>query len=204
VRLAALSPRLAIGCAIAVVHALAIIGLTFAPREISIAANRPIALQFIPSAEARPPMRTPKAPAVIPVMFAPAPDLPMIEFAETIAPLARAISAPQRAVDSTPIADRSIPKLVSAVEYVREPSPRYPPQSRRLGEQGVVVLRVVIDESGRACSIQIESSSGHERLDRAARDAVASAAFRPYLEDGAPRRALVLIPIEFYLNRGSA
>ena len=72
------------------------------------------------------------------------------------------------------------------------------------GEQGVVVLRVVIDERGRACDIEIESSSGHERLDRAAREAVATAAFQPYLEDGAPRRALVLIPIEFSLNRGSA
>jgi len=92
------------------------------------------------------------------------------------------------------------PKLISAVEYVREPIPRYPAQSRRLREEGVVVLRVLIDERGQACNIEIESSSGYARLDNAAKEAVARAAFRPYLEDGKPRPALVLIPIEFSLT----
>jgi protein TonB len=205
VRLDALPPRLAVGCAIAVVHALAIYGLLeLTPPEVSIAANRPIAVHFVPAVEARPAKRPPEATTVIPVVVAPTPELALIEYPGAAASAPRAISAPQRRMEAAPIADRSIPKLVSAVEYVREPSPRYPPQSRRLGEQGVVVLRVVIDELGRACNIEIESSSGHERLDRAAREAVASAAFRPYLEDGAPRRALVFIPIEFHLNRGSA
>jgi protein TonB len=149
-------------------------------------------------------MTPPEVAIVIPRVITPIPELPLIAYPDVAAVSDRAINAPQRTVDSAPIADRSIPKLVSAVEYVREPSPRYPPQSRRLGEQGVVVLRVVIDERGRACDIEIESSSGHERLDRAAREAVATAAFQPYFEDGAPRRALVLIPIEFSLNRGSA
>jgi protein TonB len=99
---------------------------------------------------------------------------------------------------------RQTPKLVSSVEYVREPVPRYPPVSRRLREQGLVMLKVLIDERGVACSIEIENSSGYARLDHAAREAVARAAFRPYVEDGEPRRALVLIPIEFYLNRSSA
>jgi protein TonB len=102
----------------------------------------------------------------------------------------------------TPVGD--VPKLISAVEYVREPTPRYPPQSRRLREQGLVVLRVLIDEKGQACDIEIESSSGYVRLDHAAKDAVARAAFRPYVEDGAPRRAHVLIPIEFSLNSTKA
>jgi periplasmic protein TonB len=205
VRLAAPSPRLAAGCFIAVVHALAIYGLlTWAPQGASSAANRAIAAHFIPSVESRPVMSPPEVAIVIPRVITPIPELPLITYPDVAAASDRAINAPQRTVDSASIADRSIPKLVSAVEYVREPSPRYPPQSRRLGEQGVVVLRVVIDERGRACDIEIESSSGHERLDRAAREAVATAAFQPYFEDGAPRRALVLIPIEFYLNRGSA
>jgi len=203
VRLAALSPRLAAGCTIAAAHALAIYGLlTLAPQIDSSAANRPIAVHFIPSVEARPVVRPPEVTTVIPVVIA-LPELPLIEYPQPPAVSERSISAPQRTEVSAPVADRSIPKLVSSVEYVREPAPRYPPQSRRLGEQGVVVLRVVIDERGRACDIAIESSSGHERLDRAAREAVATAAFQPYFEDGAPRRALVLIPIEFHLNRGS-
>jgi protein TonB len=132
------------------------------------------------------------------------PDVPVIDV-PIVEESLRAIAVPVQA--SAPVAsdsDRHAPKLVSTVEYVREPAPRYPPQSRKLREQGLVMLRVLIDEKGNACSIEIESSSGYARLDHAAREAVARAAFRPYVEDGEPRRAVVLIPIEFYLNRTSA
>jgi protein TonB len=91
-------------------------------------------------------------------------------------------------------------KLVTSVEYLREPAPRYPAQSRKLREQGLVVLRVLIDERGTACDVAIENSSGHPRLDQAAKEAIVRAEFRPYIEDGVARRAMVLIPIEFSLN----
>lgn len=205
-RFAAFSPRVLVGLAIAAAHAVGIyMALAWTPQLRSIAADRPVSVHFISQAEPRRPLRAPETPIVAaqPIL-ADAPTLPAMASWE-IEASERAISAPQRNTpQATPVEDRSIPKLVSAVEYLREPSPRYPPQSRRLREQGVVVLRVVIDEGGRACDIEVESSSGHVRLDRAAREAVAGAAFRPYIEDGAPRRALVLIPIEFFLNRGSA
>lgn len=117
----------------------------------------------------------------------------------------RAITVPVQAfAPAVAQVDRSVPKLVESVEYMREPVPHYPPQSRRLREEGLVMLKVLIDERGVACSIEIATSSGFARLDRAARDAVLQATFRPYVEDGAPRRALVLIPIEFSLSRSSA
>ena len=131
----------------------------------------------------------------------PVPLAPMIEVPIEIPPAANQMVV--RAMPtSAPTHTRAqaAPKLISAVEYVREPTPRYPPQSRRLREQGLVVLRVLIDEKGQACSIEVESSSGHVRLDHAAKEAVAAAAFRPYVEDGEPRRAFVLIPIEFSLS----
>lgn len=136
----------------------------------------------------------------IPVPIAPAIEVP-IDPASTARPTAPLYIAASPA-PSPNAAD--VPKMISSVEYVREPIPRYPPQSRRLREQGLVVLRVLIDEKGQACDIEIESSSGHVRLDHAAKAAVAQAMFRPYVEDGAPRRALVLIPIEFSLNSSSA
>lgn len=134
----------------------------------------------------------------------PAPE--PIEFELAVGPDSdRAITIPVQATAQVATqADRSAPKLIESVEYVRQPVPRYPPQSRKLREQGLVMLRVLIDERGVACSIEIESSSGYARLDRAAREAVSQAAFRPYVEDGAPRRAMVLIPIEFSLGRTSA
>jgi periplasmic protein TonB len=89
------------------------------------------------------------------------------------------------------------PRVVTDVAYIEPPQPRYPPESKRSGEEGLVVLRVLINEIGRAARIDVERSSGHARLDDAARQAVQRALFQPYVENGVPRMALATIPIEF-------
>jgi protein TonB len=179
-------------------------GMSFAP-SVARMMNASVTAHFVESSVEPTPRWEPKVEPVILPTELNVPVMPEVEIAlepapreQTTAPLQVAQASPM----PTPIGD--VPKLISAVEYVREPVPRYPPQSRRLREQGLVVLRVLIDEKGQACDIEIESSSGHVRLDHAAKDAVARAAFRPYVEDGAPRRALVLIPIEFSLNSTKA
>jgi periplasmic protein TonB len=199
--------RLWVAATIAAVHALGLyVAFTFAPQIRLAVAEVPLTATFVSQAEPTPKRELPQVSVVTPQPIVQVPDLPVIDIPADVPQSARAITVPTRAPQppATQAQDRSTPKLVSTVEYVREPSPRYPPQSRRLREQGLVVLRVVIDERGEASSIEIETSSGHTRLDAAARDAVLRAAFRPYVEDGEPRRALVLIPIEFALNRGSA
>jgi protein TonB len=200
------SRRLCVAAAIAVVHAAGLyVALTFAPQLKQAVAQVPLVVTFVSQAEPAPQRPLPQVAVVTPQPLMQVPDLPQIDIPNDAPAAPRAITIPmQAAAPPAQAEDRSTPKLVSTVEYVREPSPRYPPQSRRLREQGLVVLRVVIDERGEASSIEIETSSGHARLDDAARDAVLRAAFRPYVEDGEPRRALVLIPIEFALNRGSA
>lgn len=200
------SRRLGVAAAIVAVHAAALYAaLTFAPRIQQAVARVPLAVSFVSQPEPGPQRQLPQVAVVAPQLLVRQPELPLIEIPNDAPSAARAITVPaQTPPSAAQQEDRSVPKRVSAVEYVREPSPRYPPQSRRLREQGLVVLRVVVDERGAASSIEIETSSGHARLDDAARDAVLRAAFRPYVEDGEPRRALVLIPIEFALNRGSA
>jgi periplasmic protein TonB len=89
------------------------------------------------------------------------------------------------------------PPLVESVDYLRAPSPVYPRESSRRREHGTVVLRVLVDPSGRPAQIQVERSSGYERLDVAARNAVEKALFRPYEVNGVTQAAQVLIPIEF-------
>ncbi|HEY1283093.1 MAG TPA: TonB family protein [Steroidobacteraceae bacterium] len=89
------------------------------------------------------------------------------------------------------------PRVISDVAYLDPPRPLYPAESRRSGEQGLVVLRVLVDESGHVAKIEVERSSGFARLDDAARKAVAEAQFRPYVENGVPRQALAVVPIEF-------
>lgn len=168
-------------------------------------AAAPVSVRFIEESqtEARwtpPPVNVPPLEVELNIPTVPQIELPIEapasarQITARVSPVRSAVAAPP------PVQATAGPKLISAVEYVREPIPRYPAQSRRLREEGVVVLRVLIDERGQACNIEIESSSGYARLDNAAKEAVARAAFRPYLEDGKPRPALVLIPIEFSLT----
>lgn len=92
------------------------------------------------------------------------------------------------------------PRLVSGVAYVREPAPEFPAASRRLGEQGTVMVKVLIDEQGHAAEVQIHRSSGFNRLDRAASRAVSLALFRPYSINGRAQAAWTIVPIHFKLE----
>ena len=56
----------------------------------------------------------------------------------------------------------------SDAEYLNNPKPAYPPASKRLGEQGKVVIRTFIGIDGVAQQAQIKQPSGYDRLDQAA------------------------------------
>jgi TonB family protein len=94
------------------------------------------------------------------------------------------------------------PPMVESVEYVRAPAPVYPAESKRKRERGTCVLRVMVDSNGLPAQIQVERSSGYERLDSAAREAVEKAVFHPYEVNGVAQPAQVLIPIEFTRRPG--
>ena len=79
-------------------------------------------------------------------------------------------------------------------------APRYPPASRRLGEEGTVILRVELDEQGKVCTARISSSSGFARLDAAALDAVRNWQCTPAHRNGHPVRAVALQPFKFILQ----
>ena len=113
---------------------------------------------------------------------------------ETDAPAPEAISA---TISQTTPQTASTPPMVESVEYVRAPAPVYPAESRRKRERGTCVLRVMVDASGHPAQIQVERSSGFERLDSAAREAVEKALFHPYEVNGVAQPSQVLIPIEF-------
>jgi protein TonB len=89
------------------------------------------------------------------------------------------------------------PPMVESVEYVRAAPPVYPKESQRRREHGTVLLRVLVDSLGNPAQIQIERSSGFERLDTAAREAVQKFLFRPHEVNGVAQPAQVLIPIGF-------
>jgi protein TonB len=109
-----------------------------------------------------------------------------------------AITVAVKSEPSQPTAESAAqPKLVSSVEYVREPAAKYPPAARATKQRGIVTLRALIDPQGNAREVNVHRSSGHRLLDDAARVAVLGALFKPYMENGRALPVYVLIPIEF-------
>lgn len=95
----------------------------------------------------------------------------------------------------------AMPKTVtSGIEYLQAPQPEYPPASRRMGEEGKAVLRVLVNEKGRPERVEVQKTSGSGRLDEAARQAVLRAVFKPFIEDGKAVPAFAIIPIRFQLD----
>jgi len=87
------------------------------------------------------------------------------------------------------------------VAYLNNPTPKYPTLSKRAGEQGRTVLRVLVSMAGDAESVGIATSSGFDRLDNAAVDAVRRWRFVPARKGGQALSAYVLVPIKFSLDR---
>lgn len=85
-------------------------------------------------------------------------------------------------------------------DYLDNPKPVYPALSRRMGEQGKVLLRVRVDAAGRASEVLVHSGSGAERLDQAALAAVRRWKFVPARLGDVPVAATVLVPIVFSLK----
>jgi len=93
-----------------------------------------------------------------------------------------AVAAPMAPVAAPSAGPKEIPP--SAMRYVVEPRLHIPRASRKLGESGTVVLRIVVDAGGQLKSAVLRKSSGFERLDQQALIDIRTARFAPYLENG--------------------
>jgi len=84
--------------------------------------------------------------------------------------------------------------------YLNNPAPQYPAVSRRLGEQGKVLLRVHVDPQGVPTTVTLGTSSGHDRLDAVALETVRRWRFVPARRGEEPVSAWVVVPIVFHLR----
>lgn len=81
------------------------------------------------------------------------------------------------------------------------PAAEYPLTSRRLKESGRVVLRVLVNPAGTADRVELQSSSGYERLDESALAAVRRWHFLPARQGDTPVAQWVNVSIPFELTR---
>jgi protein TonB len=105
-----------------------------------------------------------------------------------------AVAAAQAEVASERTAPPTPPR------FRRGKAPEYPLASRRRREEGTVVLRLVVGDDGHVAGVAVATTSGFERLDRAAADAAWSWQFDPATRGGVAVRGSVLHQVTFRLE----
>ncbi|UCV01047.1 energy transducer TonB [Acidovorax radicis] len=162
-----------------------------------------------PPAPPPPPKPAPKVaprPAPMPVAIndpVPAPNAPTgITTPQPPAPPMEAPAAPPAPAPAAPAppAPPRIEMPSSDAAYLNNPKPSYPAISKRMGEQGKVVLRVLIGTDGLPQKVEISKSSGFDRLDRQAQEAVMRWRFVPGKRNGVPETMWNLVPVNFVLE----
>jgi len=145
-----------------------------------------------------PPTPQPLAPAT--------PEPPAVLAASTAAvtapvvPAAAAPAPPPPALPPAPAAPAKVELPSSKADYLHNPPPDYPRMSKRLGEQGKVVLKVLIGADGAAQKVELVTSSGFERLDKSALDAAMRWRYVPGKRGGVAEAMWYQIPIQFTLE----
>lgn len=84
--------------------------------------------------------------------------------------------------------------------YLNNPAPKYPPLAKRLGEEGKVLLRVLVSPDGLAKEVRVHASSGSSLLDESAIKAVRRWRFVPAKQGDNAVQAWVQVPIVFKLD----
>ena len=146
---------------------------------------------------------TPPAPLAVatptpqPTELAPAPvePSPPVNVSQKVASNATAIA-------STAVAP-SPPKMElpsSDADYLNNPKPPYPPLSKRMGEQGKVVIRTLIGVDGMAQEASIHKSSGFDRLDQAALTTARKWRYVPGKRAGVAEAMWFNVPFTFVLE----
>lgn len=124
-------------------------------------------------------------------------------------PSERAVKAPEP--EPTPVQPVAEPKPVAAepapvippsadAGQLSNPAPTYPSLSRRLREEGVVLLEILIKADGSVGEIKLKESSGFKRLDDTAIKAVAKWRYQPATQGGMAIDYWYEQPVEFTLH----
>ncbi|WP_213956374.1 MULTISPECIES: energy transducer TonB [unclassified Variovorax] len=145
----------------------------------------------------------PPRPQAIRTPAPPAPNAPTGSVEPPPPPAPVAAPEPPAPPAPPPPAPPAPPRIINLsegdVQWVREPPREYPRMSARMGEYGRVVIAVYFNNAGFPKRAEIRTSSGYERLDQAARDAVLKSQITPLNRPGASDETLryFLAPINF-------
>ena len=194
-----------------VLHAAGLwLALQFESHRVQIRAVQPALLVSLIAPEIAPPQPPPPKPRSKPV------DPPRLKrlAAKPVDNVPEPSPVPQQPtapIEAAPVPNQVPPAPIAAppppitppnfnVAYLDNPPPVYPIISRRMGEGGTVLLRVYVGGGGHAEKVEIKASSGSQRLDGAAMEAVRQWQFVPAKQGDQAVAAWVLVPISFNLK----
>ena len=140
----------------------------------------------------------PEMPLALPATSAPAATAPVGTPATS--PVQNPAPVVAASVNATPAPSPKIALPSTQADYLNNPKPAYPALSRRLGEQGRAVVRVLIGADGLPQKAELHTSSGFERLDRAALDTVMRWRYVPGKRGDVPEAMWFNVPLNFVLE----
>jgi len=138
----------------------------------------------------KPPPPAPPPPPTAPVVTTPSPAAIQL-------PAAPAVAAPVAPPAPAAPAVRTSAVIQAGATCAK---PDYPSASRRLEEEGTVTLKFLIGVDGRVMQAEVEKTSGFQRLDEAARNALSKCQFKPGTVDGKPEQSWASIKYTWRLE----
>lgn len=200
-------PRRRVAATIALAHIGVLILIAISKPVIE--RSRELSLLTVSIIDARPKVEQPveaRKPLPVPMMAlapveVPPPTLPIIteQPADIAATPVKASPPPPPSPARAAVASAVVPPKFDA-DYLDNPAPVYPRQSKRLGETGSVYLMVFVDANGQPGQVEIQKSSTYDRLDQAALEAVRHWRFVAARQGEKTVAAWVVVPIHFTLK----
>lgn len=168
-------------------------------------ATKPMApVRPTPSTQATPevPAPAPVPPRVPDTPPAPLPLAPSAA-ANSSAPALNTAAPSAASTSAAPIQAPAAAKVElpsSNADYLNNPKPPYPPLSKRLGEQGQVIVHVLIGADGVAQKAEVQRSSGFDRLDQTAVTTALQWRYVPGKRAGVAETMWFSVPFNFVLK----
>lgn len=119
--------------------------------------------------------------------------------APTSVPASTPVTSSEESEPAQPAATSPANRFI-APQAISNPAPVYPDLARRRGWQGDVLLRVGVGADGGVLFVKVLKTSGHQLLDRSARQQVERWRFAPARRDGVVTESEVELPVSFRLK----
>lgn len=155
-------------------------------------AKKPFETQIVKEVKAPPPPEAPPPPPpkldIAPPPFIPPPEIQIAVPASTtaISQVTNKVPPPAPPAPIKPVQRVATAASIDRNTCTAGVEPAYPMASKRNQETGTLAMRIQIDAAGNPAHVEITRSSGHNRLDEAAKAWVATCKFKPQTVDGAP------------------